>query len=92
MIQCGTGKVDFKGVFEVLKRGGVDGAIMVECCAIGDTPHATAANAQVVDVTGDQWFWLVSPGRDTLSGNLGTAESSHYRTRRNGDSQPLFLR
>jgi sugar phosphate isomerase/epimerase len=38
--------VDFKGVFEVLNRAGFDGPIMVECCAIGDTPQATAANAR----------------------------------------------
>jgi sugar phosphate isomerase/epimerase len=46
MIQFGTGKVDFRGVFKVLKRAGFDGPIMVECCAIGDTPQATAANAR----------------------------------------------
>ena len=46
MIQFGTGKVDFAGVFEVLKSAGFDGPIMVECCAIGDTPEATAANAR----------------------------------------------
>jgi len=46
MIQFGTGKVDFAGVFEVLKSSGFDGPIMVECCAIGDTPEATAANAR----------------------------------------------
>ncbi len=46
MIQFGTGKVDFAGVFEVLKSSGFDGPIMVECCAIGDTPEATADNAR----------------------------------------------
>jgi sugar phosphate isomerase/epimerase len=46
MIQFGTGKVDFKGVFKVLKGAGFDGPIMVECCAIGDTAEATAANAR----------------------------------------------
>lgn len=46
MIQFGTGKVDFAGVFEVLKSAGFEGPIMVECCAIGDTPEATAANAR----------------------------------------------
>ena len=46
MIQFGTGKVDFAGVFEVLKSAGFDGPIMVECCAIGETPEATAANAR----------------------------------------------
>jgi sugar phosphate isomerase/epimerase len=46
MIQFGTGKVDFKGVFNVLKRAGFDGPIVVECCAVADTPQATAANAR----------------------------------------------
>ena len=46
MIQFGTGKVDFKGVFQVLKGAGFKGPIMVECCAIGDTAEATAANAR----------------------------------------------
>jgi sugar phosphate isomerase/epimerase len=46
MIQFGTGAVDFAGVFRVLKRAGFDGPIMVECCAVGDTPDATAANAR----------------------------------------------
>jgi sugar phosphate isomerase/epimerase len=46
MIQFGTGKVDFAGVFRVLKSAGFAGPIMVECCAIGDTPEATAANAR----------------------------------------------
>jgi sugar phosphate isomerase/epimerase len=46
MIQFGTGKVDFAGVFRVLKSSGFNGPIMVECCAVGDTPEATAANAR----------------------------------------------
>jgi sugar phosphate isomerase/epimerase len=46
MIQFGTGKVDFAGVFKVLKSAGFNGPIMVECCAIGDTPETTAANAR----------------------------------------------
>jgi sugar phosphate isomerase/epimerase len=46
MIQFGTGKVDFKGVFQVMKSAGFNGPIMVECCAIGETPEATAANAR----------------------------------------------
>ena len=46
MIQFGTGKVDFAGVFKVLKSAGFNGPIMVECCAVGDTPEATAANAR----------------------------------------------
>ena len=46
MIQFGAGKVDFAGVFKVLKAAGFDGPLMVECCAIGETPEATAANAR----------------------------------------------
>jgi sugar phosphate isomerase/epimerase len=46
MIQFGAGKVDFAGVFGVLKSAGFNGPIMVECCAVGDTPEATAANAR----------------------------------------------
>jgi sugar phosphate isomerase/epimerase len=46
MIQFGTGKVDFAGVFRVLKKAGFDGPVMVECCAVGDTPEATAVNAR----------------------------------------------
>jgi sugar phosphate isomerase/epimerase len=46
MIQFGTGKVDFAGVFKVLKTAGFNGPIMVECCAVADTPEVTAANAR----------------------------------------------
>jgi sugar phosphate isomerase/epimerase len=46
MIQFGTGKVDFAGVFRVLRSAGFGGPIMVECCAVGDTPEATATNAR----------------------------------------------
>ncbi len=46
MIQLGTGKVDFAGVFKVMKSAGFDGPIMVECCAVADTPEATGDNAR----------------------------------------------
>lgn len=46
MIQFGTGKVDFAGVFRLLKSAGFAGPVMVECCAVGDTPAATARNAR----------------------------------------------
>lgn len=46
MIQFGTGKVDFTGVFKVLKNAGFDGPIMVECCQLGDTPDVVTANAR----------------------------------------------
>jgi sugar phosphate isomerase/epimerase len=45
MIQLGAGRVDFAGVFRVLKSAGFSGPIMVECCAVGETPVATGANA-----------------------------------------------
>lgn len=46
MLQFGTGKVDFTGVFKALKAAGFKGPIMVECCKIGTTPEETAANAR----------------------------------------------
>jgi sugar phosphate isomerase/epimerase len=46
MIQFGSGKVDFAGVFGVLKAAGFDGPIMVECCKIGTTAEETGANAR----------------------------------------------
>jgi sugar phosphate isomerase/epimerase len=46
MIQFGTGKVDFAGVFGVLKAAGFDGPIMVECCKVGATAAETSANAR----------------------------------------------
>jgi sugar phosphate isomerase/epimerase len=46
MIQFGTGKVDFRGVFSVLKDAGFKGPIMVEGVAPAETPDAIAANAK----------------------------------------------
>ncbi len=46
MIQFGTGKVDFRGVFKVMKDAGFNGPIMVEGVAPGETPEAVAANAR----------------------------------------------
>jgi sugar phosphate isomerase/epimerase len=46
MIQFGTGKVDFAGVFSVLKHAGFEGPIFVECCKVGATPEDTMANAR----------------------------------------------
>lgn len=46
MIQFGTGKVDFAGVFKKLKAAGFNGPIMVECCQIGATPQETTENAR----------------------------------------------
>ena len=46
MIQFGTGKVDFPGVFTTLKSAGFDGPIMVECCRVATTAEETGANAR----------------------------------------------
>lgn len=46
MIQFGTGKVDFAGVFSALGSAGFDGPIMVECCKVGATAEETMANAR----------------------------------------------
>jgi len=45
-LEFGTGKVDFPGVFGELKRAGFNGPVMVECCALGDTPEIVTANAR----------------------------------------------
>jgi sugar phosphate isomerase/epimerase len=45
-LQFGTGKVDFRALFTELKRAGFSGPIMVECCALGDTPEIVTANAR----------------------------------------------
>lgn len=46
MSQFGTGKVDFAGVFKVLKSAGFKGPIMVEGVKVGATPEETADNAR----------------------------------------------
>jgi sugar phosphate isomerase/epimerase len=46
MIQFGTGKVNFAGVFAVLKSAGFDGPLMVECCKVGATAEETMAHAR----------------------------------------------
>ena len=46
MIQFGAGKVDFAGVFRVLRDAGFDGPLMVECCTVGATAEQTMANAR----------------------------------------------
>jgi sugar phosphate isomerase/epimerase len=46
MIQFGEGRVDFVGVFRVLKKAGFNGPLMVECCKIGATAEETTANAR----------------------------------------------
>jgi sugar phosphate isomerase/epimerase len=46
MIQLGTGKVDFLGVFRKLKTGGFNGPIVVEGGAAGATVQATTDNAR----------------------------------------------
>ena len=44
MLQFGTGKVDFAGVFRVLDAAGFKGPVMIECCA-GKTVEEVTANA-----------------------------------------------
>jgi sugar phosphate isomerase/epimerase len=46
MIQFGTGKVNFKAVFDVLKQSGFKGPIMVECCALDKSKDVVTANAR----------------------------------------------
>jgi sugar phosphate isomerase/epimerase len=46
MIQFGTGKVDFAGMFKKLKSFGFDGPVMVEGTAVGATVQETIANAR----------------------------------------------
>jgi len=46
MSQFGTGKVDFKALFERLKAAGFNGPIMVEGVQVGATPAETTANAR----------------------------------------------
>jgi len=45
-LEFGTGKVDFRAVFAELKQAGFHGPVMVECCALGDTPAIVTANAR----------------------------------------------
>lgn len=46
MSQFGTGKVDFKAVFDELKKAGFNGPIMVEGIKVGMTADETTANAK----------------------------------------------
>lgn len=46
MVQLGTGKVDFAGIFRRLKKAGFNGPIMVESCKVGATAAETTANAK----------------------------------------------
>jgi sugar phosphate isomerase/epimerase len=46
MIQFGTGKVDFVGVFRTLKKAGFNGPIMVEGTKIGATAQESTENAR----------------------------------------------
>jgi sugar phosphate isomerase/epimerase len=46
MIQFGTGKVDFAGLFRTLTEAGFSGPVMVEGTAVGATLEQTVANAR----------------------------------------------
>lgn len=45
LVQFGTGKVDFKAVFKLLKKAGFNGPVMIECTAPADSPEQVTANA-----------------------------------------------
>lgn len=45
-LEFGQGKVDFAGVFGVLKNAGFNGPIMVECCQRAPKANVIAANAK----------------------------------------------
>jgi sugar phosphate isomerase/epimerase len=45
-LQFGTGKVDFTAIFGEMKKAGFHGPVMVECCALGDTPEIVTENAR----------------------------------------------
>ncbi len=44
-LEFGKGKVDFAGVFQVLKKANFNGPLMVECCARGENSAEITANA-----------------------------------------------
>jgi sugar phosphate isomerase/epimerase len=46
MIQFGTGKVDFAGLYKMLKAAGFNGPTMIEGTAVGATLEETIANAR----------------------------------------------
>ncbi len=46
MIQFGTGKVDFAGLYKLLKSSGFNGPTMIEGTAVGATLEETIANAR----------------------------------------------
>src|SRR5258706_1514563 len=45
-LQFGTGKADFRAVFTEMKQAGFNGPVMVECCALADTPEIVTDNAR----------------------------------------------
>ena len=45
-LEFGAGKVDFAAVFGEMKKAGFNGPVMVECCALADTPEIVTANAR----------------------------------------------
>jgi sugar phosphate isomerase/epimerase len=46
LLEFGSGKVDFRAVFNEMKKAGFNGPIMVECCAPSETPEMATANAR----------------------------------------------
>jgi sugar phosphate isomerase/epimerase len=45
-LEFGQGKVDFRAVFNELKKAGFNGPVMVECCAQAETPEAVTSSAR----------------------------------------------
>jgi sugar phosphate isomerase/epimerase len=45
-LEFGTGKVDFRAVFTLLKNADFNGPVMVECCKKGKTPEETSDGAR----------------------------------------------
>lgn len=55
-MEFGTGKVNFPGVFALLKQAGFNGPVMVECCAKGNSVDETTAGAKRNREILEKWF------------------------------------
>jgi sugar phosphate isomerase/epimerase len=56
LLDFGKGKVDFPGVFKVMKDAGFNGPVMVECCAKGNSVAETTAGAKRNREQLEKWF------------------------------------
>ena len=102
-LQFGTGKVDFRAVFAELKRAGFNGPVMVECCALGDTPEiVTRQRAEEPGVSGKPvcdavaWILCLKPptsrqvGRAVLCTPRGRG-IGRFASRRRAEDCPPYL-